>query len=148
MLEYWAWCNPSSNFGTKLGYTANSSGVFNMKIGLPIWGQRLSPVLDFAHRLLVVEINNGAVTKRRYHKLNPRLPAISQATALSDLQIGMLICGSISLELANLIRPCGIRIVPFITGEIEEILQAYLNNTLSDSKFRIPGMVAKNERIL
>jgi predicted Fe-Mo cluster-binding NifX family protein len=135
-------------FGTKIGYGANSLGVFNMKIGLPIWGQRLSPVLDFAHQLLVVEVRNGVVAQRRYHKMNPRLPAISQATVLADLQISMLICGSISLDLANLIRPCGIRIIPFITGEVEEILRAYLNNTLSHPKFRMPGMYTENERAL
>lgn len=135
-------------FGTKIGYAANSLGVFNMKIGLPIWGQRLSPVLDFAHQLLVVEVKNGVVAQRRYHKMNPRLPAISQATVLADLQISMLICGSISLDLANLIRPCGIRIIPFITGEVEEILRAYLNNTLSHPKFRMPGMYTENERAL
>jgi predicted Fe-Mo cluster-binding NifX family protein len=134
-------------FGTKFGYAANSLGVFNMKIGLPIWGQRLSPVLDFAHQLLVVEVRNGVVTQRRYHKMNPQLPAISQATVLSDLQISMLICGSISLDLANLIRPCGIRIIPFITGEVEEILQAYLNNSLSDPKFMLPGVHTRNETV-
>jgi len=119
-----------------------------MKIGLPIWGQRLSPVLDFAHRLLVVEVKNGVVTQRRYHLINPRLPSFSQARVLSDLQISMLICGSISLDLANMIRPSGIRVIPYITGEVEEILQAYLNNTLSDPRFRMPGVYTKNERVL
>jgi predicted Fe-Mo cluster-binding NifX family protein len=118
-----------------------------MKIGLPIWGQRLSPVLDFAHRLLIVEVKGGVITQRRYHLMNPRLPIISQAAQLSHLKINLLICGSISLDLANLIRPFGIRIIPFVTGEVEKILQAYLNNTLSDPQFRMPGVDPKNKKL-
>jgi wyosine [tRNA(Phe)-imidazoG37] synthetase (radical SAM superfamily) len=118
-----------------------------MKVALPIWGHRLSPVLDFAHRLLVVEIKNGAVTQRWYRLMNPQLSSFSQAAVLSDLGIGVLICGSISLDLANMIRTSGTRIVPFITGEVEEILQAYLNNTLSDPRFRMPGSYTKDDRV-
>ena len=118
-----------------------------MKVALPIWGQRLSPVLDFAHRLLVVETKNGAVTQRWYHLMNPQRPTFSQAALLSGLGVSVLICGSISLDLANMIRPSGIRIIPFITGEVEEILQSFLNNTLSDPRFRMPGGDNKNDRI-
>lgn len=110
-----------------------------MKVALPVWGQRLSPVLDFAHRLLVVDIKKGAVTRRKYHLMDPRLPSFSQAAVLAELGVSVLICGSISLDLVNMIRPAGIRIIPSISGRVEEIVQAYLNDSLSDPRFRMPG---------
>lgn len=118
-----------------------------MKVALPIWGQRLSPVLDFAHRLLVVEIKKGAVARSQYHPMNPELPIFSRAIWLSELGIRVLICGSVSFDLANMIRTSGIRIIPAITGEVEDILQAYLQNSLSDPRFRMPGAKSENHRV-
>ena len=111
-----------------------------MKAALPVWGQRLSPVFDFAHRLLVVEIEIGAVTKRRNHPMNPSLPPVFQAAMLTDMGVEVVICGSISRELATMIRSSGIRIISGITGDIGDILQAYLNDTLYSPRFQVPGV--------
>ena len=54
-----------------------------MKVALPVWGHRLSPVLDFARRLLVVETKNGSVTQRWHRLMNPQLPSFSQAAAFA-----------------------------------------------------------------
>ena len=32
-----------------------------------------------------------------------------------------------------------IRIIPFVAGGVEEVLDAYLTNGLCDSRFRMPG---------
>jgi len=117
-----------------------------MNVALPIWDKRLAPVLDFAHRLLVAKIEDGAVTRRGYHPMNPRLPPLSQATVLSQLGIDVLICGSLSIDLSVLIRSSSMRVIPGITGDIEEILQAFLNNTLFEPRFRMPGAVAEDRK--
>lgn len=126
-------------FGTEFGFENVGTGVFGMKIALPIWDQRLSPVLDFAHRLLVVEIEDGAVARRWHHLMNPQLPSFSKAAELAKLGVGALICGSVSLDLANMIRPFGIRIIPFLTGTIEDILEGYIHDRLAESRFQMPG---------
>jgi len=117
-----------------------------MNVALPIWDKRLSPVLDFAHRLLVAKIKDGAVTRRWYHPMNPRLPPFSQAAMLSQLGIDVLICGSLSIDLSVLIRSSNMRIIPCITGDVEEILQAFLHNRLCEPRFRMPGAVAEDRK--
>jgi predicted Fe-Mo cluster-binding NifX family protein len=118
-----------------------------MKVALPTWDKRLAPVLDFAHRLLMAKVKDGAVTRRWYHPMNPRSSSLSQAAALSQLGIDVLICGSLSIDLSVLIRSSSMRIIPGITGDVEEILQAFLHNTLCDPRFQMPGAVAGDSKL-
>jgi len=117
-----------------------------MKVALPVWDKRLSPVLDFAHRLLVAKIQNRAVMQRWYHPINPQLSIFSQAAVLSHLGIEVLICGSLSSDLSDMIQSFGIQIIPGLTGDVEEILHAFLNNRLAEPRFRLPGANAGSRR--
>jgi len=110
-----------------------------MEVALPVWENRVSPVFDFAGRVLVAEVENGSVMRKRYHEMSPDMPPFSKVSTLVDIGVHVLICGGISTEMENMIRSSGIRIVPAVTGEIPDVLQAYLDDTLSDPRFRMPG---------
>ena len=65
---------------------------------------------------------------------------------LSQLGIDVLICGSLSIDLSVLISSSSMWVIPGITGDVEEILQAFLNNTLFEPGFRMPGAVAEDRK--
>lgn len=44
-----------------------------MKIAIPVWKGNVSSVFDFAHKLLLVELENGAEKSRR------ELPLVEQS---------------------------------------------------------------------
>jgi len=94
--------------------------------------------LDTASRLLVVETEAGRVIKREYFVL-PDLRLSSLTEFVVDLGIDTLICGAISRPLFSRLLSSKVGIYPWITGEVEDVLKAYLDNELSDERFLAPG---------
>lgn len=65
---------------------------------------------------------------------------------MADLDIHVLICGAVSNFTVMLIEGRGIRVIPFITGNAEEILDACAAGSLSDARFRMPGCNACHDK--
>ena len=109
-----------------------------MKIAIPIYNDSISNVFDFAHRLLLVHIENGKEANRSEVALESQL--LPQRTGqLKDLEIDVLICGAISRSLANMVITSGIHVLPYVTGIIDDVLQAYLTGQLAKPEFIMPG---------
>lgn len=109
-----------------------------MKLALTVCENRISPLFDCARMLLIVDIVDRTSTGRHFEVLHYESP-FSRAARLSDLGVKVLICGAVSDQFANIIETYGIRIVPFVAGAVDDVLDAYLAGILSDSKFRMPG---------
>ena len=114
-----------------------------MKVALTVWERRISPVFDCARMLLVADIENQTVTGRWYKPFLSVFPSL-RAAELFDLGIDVLICGAISQVFANTIEAYGLRIFPFVTGDPNQVLDAYLRGTLHRTDFQMPGFGAKN----
>ncbi|MCP4754300.1 MAG: dinitrogenase iron-molybdenum cofactor biosynthesis domain-containing protein [Proteobacteria bacterium] len=109
-----------------------------MKAAITVWGDRLSPLCDSARNVLIVDIDNGKIVRRRSEPFQADTP-FQQAVRLSDLEVEVLICGAISEPLANIIEAHGIRIVPFIAGNTNRVLEAHLVGELDSIEFQMPG---------
>lgn len=109
-----------------------------MKVALTVWENRVSPVFDCAQRLLIVDINKRSETGRQFEPFHWQSP-YSRASRLSALGVEVLICGAVSEQFANIIDTCGVRMIPFVAGNVDEVLDAYLENRLDDEKFLMPG---------
>jgi len=109
-----------------------------MKIGIPIWNGNVSSVFDFARSLMVIELDDGREAARR--EVGLEYEDINRRTAeLQRVGIDVLICGAVSKPLANTIRARGIEVIPFVTGSINQILDAYLKGQLDRQRFAMPG---------
>jgi len=109
-----------------------------MKIAIPTWNGRVSPVFDTASRLLIVEIKEESEVARFETDISEHfLP--SKTMRLTGLGIDTLICGAISRPLVYMITTAGIKLIPWISGQVEEVVQAFLTNTLFDPRFIMPG---------
>ncbi|MFH1570973.1 MAG: hypothetical protein ABIL09_23465 [Gemmatimonadota bacterium] len=113
-----------------------------LTVALPVWEGRLSPVLDVARQLLVVRLEAGAEAGRHLchvHGLAPRRwPAL-----LSDLGVDVLICGAVSDALSAALTRGGTSLMPWVQGEIDAVLRAYLSGELDDPRFAVPGALPK-----
>ena len=116
-----------------------------MKVALTVWENRISPLFDCARMLLVADIVDHVETDRYFMPFHYESP-FSRAANLSDLGIEVLICGAVSNLFANSIESYGIRIIPFVAGPVEEVIDAYLTNGLCDLKFRMPGCKTRHDK--
>ena len=109
-----------------------------MKIAVPIWQDQVSSVFDFAHKLLIVELENGIEKERKEVELAEQSD-LKRAEKLKQLGVGVLICGAISRPLADMIHSLRIQILPCVTGSTEEILNAYKTGHLHFTKYTMPS---------
>lgn len=116
-----------------------------MKLAVATWNGRVSPVLDASRHALLVEIGDGKVVSRQEHELGTDEP-FAKASRLAELGVETLVCGAVSHPLAEMIAARGIRLVPFVAGETEAVLAAYLAGNLPSSSLAMPGCCGRRRR--
>lgn len=109
-----------------------------MKVAIPVWSDQVSTVFDFARHLLLVKLDEGKEISRGELRIQEGSP-IFRAKRLSRLGVEVLICGAISRPLARIVASHGIEIIPFISGTVNDVLNAYLTGRLADPRFCLPG---------
>lgn len=108
-----------------------------MKVAITVWGNRISPVFDSAQTVLLAELLDRQVVDKRLEFI-PLLVPESLARKVVALNPDALICGAISEQPALIIERAGIRLLPFISGKAERILQVYAQ-TFEIKNYRMPG---------
>jgi predicted Fe-Mo cluster-binding NifX family protein len=114
-----------------------SSETADMRVAISTWNGRISPVFDVARRLLVLEIGQGGIEQRREQSLGEG--AAARIQQIADAGVQVLLCGAISQPIADMLAAQGVRVVPFISGDIDEVIEAYLTGALDFPRFAMPG---------
>ncbi len=104
-----------------------------MKLALTVWEGRISPLFDSARMLLIADIENRQIAGKHFERFDGG-SAFSRAERLNDLGVNLLICNGISTAFANLIEAYRIKIIPFVAGPLDEVLEAYLTGKLSGKR--------------
>jgi predicted Fe-Mo cluster-binding NifX family protein len=116
-----------------------------MKIAIPIWQGRISPVFDVAGQLLLVDLANDHEIAREEHPME-ETTVEERTRKLAEFGVEMLICAGISRVLeANLIER-GIQVTARICGNVEEVLAAYQAGSLGEECFAMPGCCGQKWR--
>ena len=111
-----------------------------MKVAIPVWHGRVSTVFDFARRLLVVVVDVARDTNASEVPFEEE-SLTARVKTLSRLGTEVLICGSISCDIATMVASNGIEIVPFVKGPVTEVLVAFLADEIDDPRFLLSGSV-------
>lgn len=109
-----------------------------MKIAIPVFRDRISPVFDWAARIVVIEMEGPREIRREELGFEVSSPA-ARVDRLVDLKIDLLLCGGISATLFALLQARGLRVVPWVAGQIEEVLVAYVAGRIPGESFAMPG---------
>ena len=116
-----------------------------MKVAVPVSRKRVSPVFDTARTLTIVELS-GQEENGRYRLELPDESLINRVDRLTANDIEVLLCGAVSRPLLDLLEAAGIRTIPFLSGEIEIVLQAFTADRLSEARFLMPGCCGRRRR--
>lgn len=117
-----------------------------MKLAIPVWLGRVSPVLDVAGRLLLVDVVDGQEFNRQEAAL-PETPAVARVQQFLDLGVEQLICGGVSAELEGMLTHAGISVTSLVCGDLEDVLGAWLGGRLGDERYLMPGCCRRRRRM-
>ena len=116
-----------------------------MRIAIATWQSRVSPVFDTAGQLLILDVENGREVYRTERSIL-ELSLQERVNRLVELDIDVLLCGAISRTLANTVAASGIRVIPWLKGDVDRMLCLYLSGKPIDSRFLMPGFGRRRRR--
>jgi len=109
-----------------------------MRIALPVWQDKVSPLLDTASRLLVVVAERERETSR-FETYLEEMDISRRCQRIHSLKIDVLICGALSRAFSTMLMAAGTDVISGITGRVEDVLKAYFHKTIFDSNYLMPG---------
>jgi predicted Fe-Mo cluster-binding NifX family protein len=109
-----------------------------MRVAVPVWNDRVSPVFDVARSLQVVDIAHGEVLNMSVRELYHG----KRVAAMVKLGVDVLICAAISTPLEATLWMSGIEVVSDTCGGVAEIINAFSAGDRTLTKFRSPGKTA------
>jgi len=116
-----------------------------MKVAIPHWQGRVSPVFDVAGNVLVVEICDGVENSREDVTLDAEDPQL-RAARLAQTGADLLICGAISWPLEMALSAAGIDVIPQTCGDVEQVLAAFAKGQLRQDAFLMPGCCGRRRQ--
>jgi predicted Fe-Mo cluster-binding NifX family protein len=109
-----------------------------MKIAVSVWEGRVSPVFDTASRLLVLDMD-GTGEASRFEVFLDEQTCSRKCSRIQVLGVDILICGAISRYFQGILTSSGIRVIPWVCGVASEVVTAYMDGTLSQPRYLMPG---------
>jgi predicted Fe-Mo cluster-binding NifX family protein len=108
------------------------------RVAIAVWRGCVSTTLDFASSLLVVDMDGQKEAARKQVRLGGSSP---QATALTleEQGVRVVICGAISRSLEYSLEMRGMKVVPFVSGVVDDVISAFARGTLDDGRFLMAG---------
>jgi predicted Fe-Mo cluster-binding NifX family protein len=111
-----------------------------MMVAVPVWQGRVSPLFDTAETVLLFDVENGngadpveiCLEKDSFN---------DRVKCLEKHGVKVLICGAISQPLARIIGTHRIVLIPWVAGEVREVISAYADGSLADNKYMMPGII-------
>jgi predicted Fe-Mo cluster-binding NifX family protein len=110
-----------------------------VKAAFASWNDRIAPVFDVSRRIQLVETEAGRIISQDRASVAGETPG-QKASWLAELEVGILVCGAISRPMQAVISAYGIEVIPFIAGNLQEVIQAWLSGKLDGSSdYVMPG---------
>lgn len=109
------------------------------KTAFATWRNRIAPVFDVSQWVQLVETDGNRIVNQVKVRLANELPNL-RASRLTEMGVATLVCGAISKPLQTVISDYGIEVIPFMAGNLQAVVQAWLNGRVtSTTAYRMPG---------
>lgn len=112
-----------------------------MKLAIPVHQGRVAPVFETCRQILVVvqeTPEDVVIAKEDWSGIVPQI----RPKRLKELGVQALLCGGISCWMENQVSLQGIHTVPWLAGDVSEVLKAFREGREMDPRYAMPGRAA------
>jgi wyosine [tRNA(Phe)-imidazoG37] synthetase (radical SAM superfamily)/predicted Fe-Mo cluster-binding NifX family protein len=106
-----------------------------MRVALPTWRERVSPVFDVARVVRIFDIADDRLVDRRELEMD----SAGRVETLSRNGVEVLICAAISRPVEATAWLAGIEVISNICGPTDEVIEAFRNGGRDLTAFHSPG---------
>lgn len=107
-------------------------------LAVAVMGQRMAPVFDVARQVKILRIGKGRIINEKTESFRDEF-MMDRAMHLARLNVSAVLCGAISRPMQAMVESQGIQVIPFVSGDYREIVQAWISGTLFHDMFAMPG---------
>ncbi len=109
-----------------------------MRIAFSAWDGRIAPLFDVSEHARVIEAEDGVIVSSTDEYILADSPA-RRAFWMAARGVSVLVCGAVSRQLLTLLSAYGIEVRPFVSGDLDEIVEAWMSGRLETPAFDMPG---------
>jgi len=112
-----------------------------LKVAIPLFENRISPRLDCAKRVLLVDIvekDRQVVSSEEKTLSSAGMGENSDFYRINKIDV--VICGGISTEMESFLSKRDVRVISWVTGEAQKALNFFLQGKLVSGAMLCPGM--------
>ncbi len=106
---------------------------------------RIAPVFDTAQRFQLVTTEDGHTVSETQEVMSDQ-SSPERAAFLVARGVNTLICGAISIPMREALVANDIQVVPFVAGELRQVIQAWQSGELENESYRMPGCNRQGRR--
>jgi predicted Fe-Mo cluster-binding NifX family protein len=116
-----------------------------MRVAIPHWQGRISPVFDVAGNVLLVDVADGREQARENAAIDAAQPQ-ARVSLLAQHGATVLICGAISWPLEMALAAAGVEVISQTCGNTEQVLAAFISGQFNDGLFLMPGCCGRSRQ--
>ena len=109
-----------------------------VRIAIPIFMDRVSPVLDTCTQIMLVDFNQNSEAGRTQYVMEGAT-LFERVIFLKRAGVQIIICSTLSDSFHHMLQEAKIELVCGIAGLVDEIIQAYGSGSLRLKRFQMPG---------
>jgi predicted Fe-Mo cluster-binding NifX family protein len=109
-----------------------------MVVAVPVHNSRVAPLLDVAQQALVVRLKGNEEAGQFTAELGG-LSIPERVDRLHQEGVDVVICAGLCGHLRRMLEMWGIRVVPGVVGDVEQVVRAFRAGALDQPQFWMPG---------
>ncbi len=103
------------------------------KVAIPRYGESVAPCFGHSATVSVFTFSGSKVKDQADFVLASPQP-LDRVRLLRDQEVDTLICGGLQDRVEDIIRANGIRVISFVSGDVERLLDAFVHGDLEDGR--------------
>ena len=107
-----------------------------MKVAIPRFGESVAPCFGYSATIAIFTVKRGKVVGQADFCLQST-DILDRVRLLRDQEVGTLICGGVQEPLDDMLQANGVRVISWVSGTVEELLDCYLRGELIAGSGRI-----------
>lgn len=96
---------------------------------MPRFGELIAPCFEYSATITIFTLESGKVVDQVDFCLQSS-DMVDRVRLLRDQQVGTLICGGLHERLEDMLQINGVRVISWVSGRVEELLDRFLRGEL------------------
>ena len=109
-----------------------------MSTAIAAYGDRIASLFESSEKFIIIHSSSDDIKNLPSINIGNNSPN-ELLRLLKQNDVKILICGAISGCVQDLLEAHNIEVIPWITGDIESVIQAFYSENLISSSFMMPG---------